>query len=787
MPFVGFLPSLRLFTEKLLVNHGTGFAPDFVEVALPVVRLNFSYAGVEVRSSHPNDRVFVSEGSAVQSLARDYEAEKKARYVLESFGAVELGCLEDYEAPYDSEADYLIRADGDVHSFCSFSAYAVPQLRKQGWQVDVAEDYTYRVVEGDAPWYASVTPEEEKPDWFGLELGVQINGQRINLLPVLIGLLEGSTEGCTLRDLARTQNRFMALPIGDGRYLPVPPERLRVLLKILNELYEGGGQTPTLRFHEHQAGALEELGDAIGGDGIAIDWGDEDDDSSPRASVQRSRNQPIAPPPAELRATLRPYQLEGLAFLQSLREHNASGILADDMGLGKTLQTIAHIVVEKAAGRLTRPVLIVTPTSLTGNWVRELERFAPHLSVVVVYGSRRQQRWSDVSGTDVAITTYPVLSRDIESAQAREYHLLILDEAQNIKNSRSLAHLACRSVEARHRLCLSGTPVENNLGELWSLFQFLMPGFLGDQQGFRMRFRAPIEQGGDEERLDALRGRVAPFILRRTKEQVAKELPPKTEIVRPVELAGAQRELYESIRVAAHAEVRRAIKKKGLAASAITILDALMKLRQVCCDPRLVSFQAAREVTESAKYEHLMELVRAQLAQQRRILIFSQFTSMLALISQGFAAEGIRHTSLTGSTDNRQKPIDAFERGDADVFLISLKAGGVGLNLTSADTVIHYDPWWNPAAQAQATDRAYRIGQKRPVFVYNLIVAGSVEERMLRLQQRKRKLAETLLDAKPAEKAELSLTDVEGLLAPLSEMKTGATPVPPKTAPKPST
>jgi len=212
-----------------------------------------------------------------------------------------------------------------------------------------------------------------------------------------------------------------------------------------------------------------------------------------------------------------------------------------------------------------------------------------------------------------------------------------------------------------------------------------------------------------------------------------------------------------------------------------------MKLRQVCCDPRLVSFQAAREVEESAKYEHLMELVRGQLAQKRRILIFSQFTSMLALISQGLGAEGIRHTSLTGSTDNRQKPIDAFERGDADVFLISLKAGGVGLNLTSADTVIHYDPWWNPAAQAQATDRAYRIGQKRPVFVYNLIVAGSVEERMLRLQQRKRKLAETLLDAKPAGQAELSLTDVEGLLAPLSEMKTGRTPVPPKTAPKPST
>jgi SNF2 family DNA or RNA helicase len=256
--------------------------------------------------------------------------------------------------------------------------------------------------------------------------------------------------------------------------------------------------------------------------------------------------------------------------------------------------------------------------------------------------------------------------------------------------------------------------------------------------------------------------------LRRTKEAVATELPPKTEMVRPVELAGRQRDLYESIRVAAHAEVRRAIRKKGFGSSTIAILDALMKLRQVCCDPRLVRFEAARDVGESAKYELCMELVEQQLAQQRRILLFSQFTSMLALISQGLRERGIRHVALTGETQNRQALVDGFERGEVDVFLISLKAGGVGLNLTSADTVIHYDPWWNPAAQTQATDRAYRIGQQRPVFVHNLIVAGSVEERMLRLQQRKRTLADAILGRSGGGGADLSWAEVENLLSPLA-------------------
>jgi SNF2 family DNA or RNA helicase len=414
------------------------------------------------------------------------------------------------------------------------------------------------------------------------------------------------------------------------------------------------------------------------------------------------------------------------------------------------------------------PNLVLMPTSLIGNWQRELKKFAPHLKVCVLHGSKRDARRGEVAGADVVLTTYPLVLRDLEHFRDREFHLLILDEAQAIKNPRSQINKAVGALSARHRLCLSGTPVENNLEELWSLFDFLMPGFLGDADRFRTAFRHPIEREGNAQKLEALRNAVAPFILRRMKETVAKDLPPKTELVRPVELGGDQRELYESIRAAAHSEVRSAIKKKGIPGSAIAILDALMKLRQVCCDPRLVSTPSARAVTSSAKFDLFFELVTTQLEQGRRVLVFSQFTRMLALLSAGLKERKIATLELTGSTMDRQKVVDAFEGRQADVFLISLKAGGTGLNLTSADTVIHYDPWWNAAAQSQATDRAYRIGQTRPVFVYNLIVAGSVEERMLRLQQKKQQLAQTLLGTGGVP-SRLTESDLEDLFAPLAD------------------
>jgi superfamily II DNA or RNA helicase len=716
------------------------------EIQMPVIELGFDYGGVYVRG----------EGDAG---FRAREEERQARYLLESFGAVELACLEEMSVGPESRADYVVRVDLDVHGLCGFSSYALPQLRALGWRVEVPPDYPFQVVDGEAPWYARVEPQSGSAEWFNLELGIEIDGRRINLLPGLLDLLERLPAAGRLEALIPSGARCYALPVGDGRYFPVPPDRLRLLVGVLRELYDP--EARALSFAAARAASLAALDGVFAG---RARW--------EGATFMRDRGRALASDPRPvaaplgLQATLRPYQEEGLAWLQNLRQNAAGGVLADDMGLGKTLQVIAHLLAEKEAGRLDAPALVVAPTSLVGNWRRELHRFAPQLRVTILHGPHRRRLFLTVPRSDVVLTTYAVLVRDEALLAARTFSLLILDEAQAVKNARSQVHRAADKLRARHRLCLSGTPVENSLTELWALFDLVIPGLLGDGDWFRHRYAHPIEREGNAERLAGLRAQVAPYILRRTKEEVARDLPPKTEIVRPVELRGRQRDLYESLRVAAHAEVRQAIRRKGLGGSTVTILDALMKLRQVCCDPRLLPGETAMEVRESAKHELLLELLGQQLERGRRVLVFSQFASMLGLLAGSLREAGVRFSELTGATHDRQGAIDTFEQRRADVFLISLKAGGTGLNLVSADTVIHYDPWWNPAAQAQATDRAHRIGQTRPVFVYKLIAAGTVEERMLALQRRKQQLADNLLAP-----TTLPLTpgELDHLFAPISD------------------
>jgi SNF2 family DNA or RNA helicase len=492
-----------------------------------------------------------------------------------------------------------------------------------------------------------------------------------------------------------------------------------------------------------------------------------------RDLAQRLRNlDGIAklPPPAGLTIALRPYQNRGLDWLQFLRAFDLAGILADDMGLGKTIQTLAHIQTEREAGRLDRPALVVSPTSLIGNWRRESERFTPGLRVLVLHGSERHQRFDAIGHHDLVLTTYPLLPRDRDRLLQEHFHLLILDEAQTIKNPRAQAAQVVRQLNARHRLCLTGTPMENHLGELWALFDFLLPGFLGDQRRFTRHWRTPIEQQGDRERQQRLSRRVAPFLLRRRKQDVLTELPPKTEIVRSVGLGEAQAALYEGIRLSMEQRVRETIAAQGMARSHITILDALLKLRQICCDPRLLDLPAARRVKRSAKLELLMDLLPEQLEEGRRILLFSQFTSMLALIERELAQRGIRYAKLTGSTRNRDQVIDQFRSGEVDLFLISLKAGGLGLNLTEADTVILYDPWWNPAVETQAADRAHRIGQERPVFVYKLLTEQTVEERIMAMQQKKQALADGIYREGAADSSAIfSAEDINELFAPIAD------------------
>ncbi|HEY4242813.1 MAG TPA: DEAD/DEAH box helicase [Kofleriaceae bacterium] len=740
------VPCLRVFADTLYVDDGTKHGD---EVKTAMLRLDFDYAGKKSRAGRGRDR----------------DAEGQACRALESLGAIELAHLEDCATAPGAQVDYLVSLEGDVHALCAFSAYAIPQLRALGWRIEIDAEYPWQVVPGSAPMYAAALPEEDRPDWFGLELGIELDGHRIDLLPALLDLLDGTPD---LGSLVRPARRCIAVRVDDKRWLPVPPQRLRLLAKVLLELYrrDGSVSAPAIRapviaelcstLHDGER-PLRWVGDTrIRDQAYAIALG-------PRRTTADAS---IAEMPRGLHADLRHYQREGVAWLQHLRAHEAGGVLADDMGLGKTLQTIAHVLAEKEAGRLTTPAMIVTLTSLVGNWQREIERFAPSLRVVTYHGPDRHARRGDFAGADIILSTYPIIARDHEDLATQPLHLLVLDEAHTIKNASAQAAAAVRKLDSHHRVCLSGTPIENHLGELWSLFDFLMPGLLGGRDEFHTQFRQPIEDKGDKVRLEALRDRVRPYILRRTKVAVAPELPPKTQLVRAVELSGAQRELYESIRVAAHADVRNHIRQRGLAGSHIAILDALLKLRQVCCDPRLLTVAAAREVQGSAKLDVCLDMITNGLADGHRILIFSQFARMLALLSEGLLARGVGHVTLTGATPDRQKPIDAFQSGRSDVFLISLKAGGSGLNLVGADTVIHYDPWWNPAAQAQATDRAYRIGQTKPVFVHDLIIAGSVEERMLTLQKHKRGLADAILA--PGGSPIATERDIDDLLAPLS-------------------
>ena len=758
-------PRLRIYRELVCVQEGEGYREDFGEQTLSVIALSFEYDGFVVRASDPRSRVFCGGGLSMVSLERDAQAELHARYTLEGFGAVEIAVLEDYGLSPDSQADYLVHMDRTASTQCAFIAYAVPQLLALGFHVNIDEDYPYQVIETSPPWYAVLVEEDEKPDWFNLELGIEIEGHRVNLLPVLLDMLESGAQ-LDFSSLQSKAPRFINVP-SMGRYLAVKPDRFATLMRVVAELYQGGGDGERMSFPAVRSSSLTALEQVLGGDGSGrrIEAADR---ISKRLQAHTTESKQLVTTPG-LQAELRPYQEDGLRFLQRLRAQEAGGILADDMGLGKTLQTIAHLCAELASGRMDKPSLVVAPTSLVGNWRRELEKFAPHLRVCVLHGSDRASRHFQVAGSHVVITTYPVVVRDNAYFESQSFYYLILDEAQTVKNPRSRSAQAVRALQSVYRLCLSGTPIENNLDELWSQFDFLMPGLLGDELQFRHFYRHPIELDRDELRMVALRQQVAPFILRRMKDQVAKDLPTKTELVRPIELVGKQRDLYESIRVAAHGQVRAAIRKSGVAASTLTILDALMRLRQLCCDPRLVRGEAARFVRESAKYELLFRLVPQQLAEGRRLLIFSQFTSMLSLIAAGLRERDIGFVSLTGATQDRDRQVREFEDRKVDVFLISLKAGGTGLNLVSADTVIHYDPWWNPAAQDQATDRAYRIGQTKPVFVYNLIAAGSVEERMLALQHSKRRLAQAVMGGAGGASVRFDEREVEHLLSPLDE------------------
>ena len=668
-----------------------------------------------------------------------------------------------------------IPGDTPQHTWLHWADNDYRVLREAGFEVTLDDSLKSWITHADA-LQVQLQPQGHGDDgtegsnspWFDLSLGMEINGQRHNILPWLPELI-AQAAAATL-DPATGQPQippfvYLRRPDDTG-FIRLPTEGLKPWLAALLDLV--GDRSHDFSGDSLKLSRLDAMRTTAAlGEGVAWEGA-----SALRSMVKQLSGQtelPSVAVPASVQASLRPYQQQGLNWLQFLRQYGLAGILADDMGLGKTLQTLVHIQVEKDTGRLTRPALIIAPVSLMGNWRRETERFCPGLRILVIHGKDRHEITDTVDQHDIVIAPYSLLQRDREGWLDAKWHLLVLDEAQNIKNASTQSAQVASALHARHRLCLSGTPMENHLGEIWSLFHFLMPGFLGGQQRFGELFRKPIEKQGDPDRMAQLRARITPFMLRRTKALVAHELPPKVETVMRVELSGQQADLYETIRLSMEKAVREALNSKGLAKSQITILDALLKLRQICCDPHLLKLDAAKKVKASAKLEQLMELLPEMLAEGRRILLFSQFTSMLSLIETELAKRKLPWVKLTGQSQKRDALIEQFTSGQVPLFLISLKAGGVGLNLPQADTVIHYDPWWNPAVETQATDRAHRIGQTQSVWVVKLVAQGTIEERILALQERKAALADSMYSGATARKQPLFTEgDLAELLKPLS-------------------
>ena len=560
-------------------------------------------------------------------------------------------------------------------------------------------------------------------------------------LDVAFGQEGAAADPLTVLEAWRT-NRSL-VPLMDGGWAPLPADWLREHGPLLQELLEARDRAG--RVGRSSTAALVELLE------------DTDADVPPdlqrlRTFLEGGEGLPEVVPPPGLRAELRGYQRAGLQWLRFLRDMELNGVLADDMGLGKTVQALAAML--DAGGKH----LVVAPTSVLRNWAIEAARFAPELKVVVYHGSDRKLD----PDADLTITSYALLRLDLERLSEPDWTYLVLDEAQAIKNPQSQTARAAGKMPARHRLALTGTPVENRLEELWSLFKFLMPGLLGSERAFKDRFSRPIENGDDKARV-ALRARVRPYVLRRLKKQVATELPALTEIVELVPMKAEQRRVYEGVRLSAHRDVQAAMSRGG--PSTMQVLEALLRMRQACCDPALLPGDTG-VLAGAAKLDRMEEILVELVSEGHKALVFSQWTSLLDRVDLRLTALGIDRARLDGTTRDRQRVIDQFQAEDGPpVFLLSLKAGGFGLNLTAADYVLHLDPWWNPAVERQATDRAHRIGQTKPVVSIKLVAENTVEERILELQAAKRQLADAALGTEGGFLRALSANELRGLFA----------------------
>jgi superfamily II DNA or RNA helicase len=686
-------------------------------LAVLQARLDCFYGGKSVQSMPPAARDLAAEQAALARLARG-----------------------GFTGP-DRQGLYHLKGQDAV---LNFFARHYPGLEKE-WAVTLEErlERSTQNLERVEPRF-QITPSGEQ--WFDLHVTYDTAGGE-RLVPADIQRLLRTGQSHT----RLSNGKFALLDTGAVEELE------QVLVDAAPQQQAGG-----YRLHNAQAGFLDATLRQQSGWRVQApaSW-------AGRAAQQRGAVKLEPPPLGALETVLRPYQKEGVAWLRFLRANGFGGILADEMGLGKTLQVLAHLnALKKINDRPdAAPSLIVCPTSLVFNWEAEAGKFTPDLRVLSLHGPQRHESFAQIPRHDLIITSYALLRRDAEQYRGIEFDTLVLDEAQHIKNRQTQNAQAVKAARARHRLVLTGTPLENSVLDLWSIFDFLMPGYLGAAQDFRERYETAIVRDKNSAAQARLARRLRPFLLRRLKRDVAADLPEKIEQVSYCELGEDQRALYQEVLAAGRREMLNAAGAAGPAPGRMIVLTALLRLRQICCDARLLNLDRAAAAPPSGKTELFLELLEEALDGGHRVLVFSQFTTMLGLLREELAAQQIACCYLDGATKDRAQVVEKFQGDPAiPVFLISLKAGGVGLNLTGADTVIHFDPWWNPAAEAQATDRAHRIGQKKVVTSYKLITRGTVEEKILNLQNRKRALTGALLGDEEQWVQSLSWEEIQELL-----------------------
>lgn len=622
----------------------------------------------------------------------------------------------------------------------AFLLDAYPKL-VEAYRVYGEKDLTRYKVRLTPPNVVASVETQEEDKWFNLEINVEYDDISVPIDKIWKAWTQGK--------------RYVQLK--DGTYTSLPESWLEKLGHKLAALGLDLEKPPKKRFENFEAPILDKILEDIPETTSDAFW------NVLREKLHDFTEIKQVQAPKGLNATLRPYQIQGVSYMNFLHEYHFGGILADEMGLGKTIQTLTFLQYMKEKGH-KGPNLIIVPTSVLPNWEREAQKFVPDMKRLVIYGSKRENLFKQIESSELIITTYALLRRDLDELLKFEFNAIILDEAQNIKNPNTITARSVRRMQARFRLCLSGTPIENTLLELWSLFEFLMPGFLGSQAAFQKGFVKPIKDG-DDDSLGYLKARVKPFILRRTKNEVAKDLPPKVENIYYSALLEDQMELYTALAKKLKEQVLQDVDEKGIGQSQISILDALLKLRQICCHPRLLKLDMPGLNTNlsSGKFEAFKDLVTSIIDDGHKVLVFSQFVQMLHIIRNWLHMVEIPFCYLDGTSKDRFEQVDRFNNSpEIPIFLISLKAGGTGLNLTSADYVIHYDPWWNPAVEDQATDRTHRIGQTRQVFSYKMICENTVEEKILKLQESKKGIADSIIPGQSAWKS-LTRSDLEML------------------------